>query len=400
MQQNVQIRLLGDFDILVNGIRQNNLAAKSRKGVSLMEYLILQRGRSVPVQRLIRELWSGGRYDSPESALKTMISRFRALLNSISPGLGGCIVSEQGAYRWISGTAVNVDVLDMLSLLESLHADSTREQRIDCYRKVLELYQGDLYQTGDICNGSMQVSWLHREYLRAVYTWIELLKETNDYEEIVRICRKAIQVDELDEQLHIEMIRAMIQMNYTAEAISEYKRVAAHASRPEPPAAAPKDMSADYQRMIDVGDMANQKLNMIRDELMDESTQQEGPFFCEYSAFKEFYCIQRRMMERLGTTMFLGIIMIVNPEESISSVVRESTMAGLCEIVRNNLRKGDIVSRAAPAVIAMLLPTVSYSTGSAVLERIESLFYEEYPNQSIVLSSRVTPLGGSMAEQK
>ena len=120
MQQNVQIRLLGGFDILVNGERQYNLAAKSRKGVSLMEYLILQRGRAVPVARLIRELWSGSRYDSPESALKTMISRFRALLNGISPGLGGCIVSEQGAYRWFSGPNVHVDVLEMLELLESI----------------------------------------------------------------------------------------------------------------------------------------------------------------------------------------------------------------------------------------------------------------------------------------
>ena len=42
MHQNVQIRLLGDFDILVDGVRQDNLAAKSLKGVSLMEYLILQ----------------------------------------------------------------------------------------------------------------------------------------------------------------------------------------------------------------------------------------------------------------------------------------------------------------------------------------------------------------------
>ena len=397
MQQNVQIRLLGDFDILVNGVRQNNLAAKSRKGVSLMEYLILQRGRAVPVQRLIRELWSGGRYEGPESALKTMVSRFRALLNSISPGLGGCIVSEQGAYRCISGPFVHVDVLDMLELLESVHADSTREERISCYRQVLELYQGDLYQTGDICNGAMQVNWLHREYLHAIYAWIELLKETEEYEEICRICRKAVQVDELDEQLHLEMIRAMVQMNYTSEAINEFKRVTHLTHQEQEP---PKNLGEDYQRLIDTGDMISQKLNTIRQELLDENAQQSGPFFCVYDVFKEFFSIQRRSMERLGSTMFLGVIMIGNPDDTISSVTRESAMAALCEIIRNNLRKGDIVTRAAPAVFAMLLPTVSYSTCAMVMERIESLFYEEYPNKSIILRFRVTPLGGGIAGPK
>ena len=394
MQQIVQIRLLGDFDILVNGQRQKNLAAKSRKGVSLMEYLILQRGRSVPVQRLIRELWSGNRYDSPESALKTMVSRFRALLNSIYPGLGGCIVSEQGAYRWISGASVHVDVLDMLELLESVHADSSREQRIECYRQVLELYQGDLFQTGDICNGAMQVSWLHREYLHAIYAWVELLKETEEYEEICSICRRAIQVDELDEQLHIEMIRAMMKMNNTSEAIKEYKRVPRAGSEKEPE----NDLHDDYQRLMSAGDKVSQKLDMIREELMDESTEQAGPFFCDYSVFKEFCRIQSRMMERLGSAMFLGIIMIGNDEETIGSVARESAMAAVCEIIQNNLRKGDIVTRASPSVVAMLLPTASYSSGGMIMDRIENLFYEEYPSRSIILSSRIAPLGGSITE--
>lgn len=399
MQQYVQIRLLGDFHILVNGVPQNNLAAKSRKGVSLMEYLILQRGRAVPVQRLIRELWSGSRYEGPESALKTMISRFRALLNNISPGLGACIVSEQGAYCWISKNDVHVDVLDMLALLEEVRSDSTREEKIARYRQVLELYRGDLYQTGDINNGAMQVNWLHREFLHAIYAWIELLKETEEYEEICRVCRKAIQVDELDEQLHIEMIRAMVQLNFTSEAINEYKRVARLANHEQKENTA-NDLDMDCRRMMDAGDLSSQTLNTICADLLDDSTQQNGPFFCDYSAFREFYCIERRTMERLGSAIFLGIVMIGNPEDSISAAVRESSMAALCEVIRNNLRKGDIVTRAAPAVYAMLLPTVSYSTCAIVMRRIEKLFYEEYPNKSIILSYRVTPLGGDIAEAK
>lgn len=397
MHQNVQIRLLGDFDILVDGVRQDNLAAKSLKGVSLMEYLILQRGRPVPVQRLIRELWSGNRYDRPEGALKTMVSRFRALLNGIHPRLGSCIVSEQGAYRWVSGEDINVDVLEMIERLERVQTETSREAKIACYRRVLELYQGDLFQTGDLCNGAMQASWLHREFLYAMYAWIELLKTGGDYEEICRVCREAILVDSQDEQLHIELMRAMMLMNHTSEAIGEFRFITKAAHQQDWNAA--RNLNEDYQRMMKAGEQVLQTLSNLYEELTDSSGRQAGPFFCDFDAFKEIYSIQERTVERLGSTMFLGVIMINHPDE-VSIVARESAMTAVCEILRGNLRRGDVVTRAAPTVFAMLLPTVSYSTGGMVMERIEKLFYEEFPNKSVSLSARVTPLGGRIEELK
>ena len=101
-----------------------------------------------------------------------------------------------------------------------------------------------------------------------------------------------------------------------------------------------------------------------------------------------------RNLERLGSTMFLGVIMLGEPDGSLSPVSRESGMAGLQEILRNNLRKGDIVTRFADNIYAMLLPTVNYDTGSMVIDRIQDLFYKEYPSGNIAFHARISPLGG------
>ena len=82
-----------------------------------------------------------------------------------------------------------------------------------------------------------------------------------------------------------------------------------------------------------------------------EEKEISGPYFCDYRAFKEIYNIQIRNLERLSSTMFLGVIMLV----STSTVARESGMAGLLEILRNNLRRGDIVTRFSDNIVAMLL---------------------------------------------
>ena len=112
----VIIRMMNLFTIEANGVVHEELMAKSRKGISLIQYLILERGRPVSSQRLIRELWSDRRTENPENALKTMISRMRSALNGISPELGSCIVSGQGTYRWQSIDGVRVDVLEIIEL--------------------------------------------------------------------------------------------------------------------------------------------------------------------------------------------------------------------------------------------------------------------------------------------
>ena len=110
MPRNIEIQLLGGFSITVDGTLHDNLPTKSRRGVSLLTYLILQRGKAVSVQRLSRELWGSRRSENPENALKTLISRLRTLLNGVSGGLGSAIQSEQGGYRWENLPGVRVDV--------------------------------------------------------------------------------------------------------------------------------------------------------------------------------------------------------------------------------------------------------------------------------------------------
>ena len=103
--------------------------------------------------------------------------------------------------------------------------------------------------------------------------------------------------------------------------------------------------------------------------------------------------LKMRNARLLWLLVFLSVIMVSGRDGGLSDFSRESAMAGLQEILRRNLRKGDIVTRFSPDMMAMLLPTVSYSTGGMVLERIENLFYDEYPSTKVIMHHRITTLG-------
>ena len=397
MGNTVRIQMMGNYLIYVNEERVENPVSKSRKGAALMEYLILNRGQRVPNQRLLRALWEEHRLSNPENALKTLVSRSRSMLNEMSDGLGRCIVSDRGAYHWETPDNVQVDVLELFEVLERLDRETDADGKRPLYQKILKLYQGDLFQSGVLEDEAAYAEHLHARYLKAVYEYLDVLSEAEEFNEISAVCRMALDVDGFDDRLHIELMMAMINLNRANDAMLQYKHATSMIHRylgAEPS----EEMQEFYRQMSRTRHTLKFNLDAIRNEL-HEGSSGNGAFVCEYPVFREIYNLQMRNLERLGATMFLGIIMVGDANDaSLDSIRQDNVMSGLVDICKENLRKGDIVTHFAPTIVALLLPTVNYETGHMVMERLRQLFYKRYPNSDIPFHYRLGILG-SRADQ-
>jgi len=104
-----------------------------------------------------------------------------------------------------------------------------------------------------------------------------------------------------------------------------------------------------------------------------------------------------RNLERLGSTLFLAGVMIADVNGDVmDSLKQEKVMSEVMEIMRENLRKGDTISRFSPRIIALLLPTVNYTTGNMVMERVKKIFYRKHPNSDVSFNYRVGPISSDM----
>ena len=395
----IRIQLMGGFLIYINEQIMESPAAKSRKGVALMEYLILNRGQRVPNQRLLRALWEEHRLSNPENALKTLVSRSRSMLNEMSDGLGRCIVSDRGAYHWETPDNVQVDVLELFEVLERLDRETDADGKRPLYQKILKLYQGDLFQSGVLEDEAAYAEHLHARYLKAVYEYLDVLSEAEEFNEISAVCRMALDVDGFDDRLHVELMKAMINLNRANDAMLQYKHATSMIHRylgAEPS----EEMQEFYRQMSRTRHTLKFNLDAIRNEL-HEGSSGNGAFVCEYPVFREIYNLQMRNLERLGSSMCLGIIMVGDAEDRDPDLLRQETVIrSLLDILRRHLRKGDVVTQYAPSIVAMLLPTANYKTGGAVLERIQTLFYKQYPNSDISFHYRLGMLGGNAREDQ
>lgn len=401
MSDKIQIQLMSHFVIYINEEKVDHLVEKSRKGASLMQILIMNRGESVPNLKLMGALWSEEKSSNPEQALKTLVSRMRSLLNQVYDGLGGCIVAERGAYRWQCLPGMEVDVYQIEDIFEQMKDDTLDDEaRRKLTEKLLDLFCGDLLLDSEQSDWALSMATsLHNRYLSAVYGYLDSLKQCEDYDRVICVCRKALEVDNLDDRLHMELMNALIKTERNNEAMLQYKYVT-HLYYHYLGVRPSDNMQEFYTQIVNSGKTLDLNLESIRNELR-ESNESRGAFICEYMVFKEIFNLQMRNLERLGSTMFLGVIMISSMDGSVMEPMRQDNiMQGLIKILRQNLRKGDTVSRFSPTIVALLLPMVNYHTGRMVMERIKTHFYRKYPNCSVAFNYRIGPLSSEAGEPK
>ncbi|MBQ9196980.1 MAG: winged helix-turn-helix domain-containing protein [Clostridia bacterium] len=224
MPQQISIQILGNFTITVDGQKTEALSSRSRKGVTLLIYLILRRGKCATVQQMIHDLWGASPGVRPENALKTRICRLRALLNSVAPRLGRCIFSEPGGYSYLALPGVEVDALELLDIIDLLSGDPDlpEDTYMAYYQRAMELYNGELFTTGELVGDVEQSSWLRRGFLDIAAGYARLLESRNDYAALAEVCRKALDQEPLAEVFRAALIRALLAMNRPEDARREY----------------------------------------------------------------------------------------------------------------------------------------------------------------------------------
>ena len=396
MADAIRIQMMNDFVIFVNERHAEHMVNKSRKGAALIQYLIVNGETPVSNSRLLSTFWSEERVTNPENALKTLISRVRTMLNELSPDLGSCIVADRGAYHWECHPGMEVDLYEIEHIFEELSAKPDAETCRALYKRLITLYTGDLLRNCEMNEWALaHATALHSEYIMAVLAYVDLLRSEDNDREIINVCRTALEVDNFNNRLHMELMTALIHTQRSSEAMSQYEEVMHlhyHYLNQEPS----KELQEFYGQIVASGNSVEFAMQSIRDELQATGSDREA-FVCDYNVFKEIYNIQVRNIKRLGSMIFLGIILIgqINGQP-MDNMKQGNVMRTLTNILRTNLRKGDVITQFSPTIVAVLLPMVNYKTGDTVMERVKTLFYRQFPNSSLQFDYRICPVGDDL----
>ncbi len=381
------VSLLGRFQILYQGNILSDDDIRSEKLVNLFSYIVLHRERSLSVQELTEALWKEDETDNPAGALKNLMYRLRTIFKKHF-GDADFIMTSRGAYYWNPEMEVVVDV----ELFEQNCNMGKKEQSENCrksishYEEAVELYQGDFLAKYIDNNWILPVStYYHSLFLSSAKKLAELYEEEEDYQNMERVCAKALQFDKVDEQIHCLRIGAMIHQNKQKLA-EEYYENAVKVLYEALGVRNTAGLKKVYKELLKMKkSSAAAAIEEIQQDML-EPEKPEGAYICGYAVFREAYRMEARRIHRLGIAEYVLLLtMTVNEEtvkagnEKMEKFLLNNAMDRMEEVLRDSLRIGDVASRYSDTQFVVLLPTCSQESSMMVISRILSRF-SKYPD--------------------
>jgi DNA-binding SARP family transcriptional activator len=219
VRQHLTVEVIGPFAVRRCGIVLRGIEVGSRKARMLLALLAVERGRLVPIDRVVDALWGDAPPRRPAPDTATLVSRLRATL--------GPDTVTGGSSGYCLGVQVRVDLPDADRLVESAEAEPDGDHALVSARRAL-----DLLEKGDVLADWPEAKWaeparvLHTGLMRrARHAVAEAALRLGDPRIARDAAETALFADAFDEVACRMLMRAHAAAGEPARALLAYQRL-------------------------------------------------------------------------------------------------------------------------------------------------------------------------------
>lgn len=378
----VEIRMLGDFEIRVDGQPVLTSLAQSRKATSLVQYLVLQRGERVSHATLTNALWGGERSSNPDMALRAILHRFRTMiLQEHLTVLEDCILTSRGCYQWNPDLPCEVDVFTMEDLVMQAGQEKDPDKRLALEEQVVQIYRGRLLPlSADEPWVESSAVRLHVLYRAAMIHVLEHYKKNGENEKLVDLCRRAIEKNPRAERIYLELVVALETLGRPEEARQALQQGLSVGCLHH--AAEPGRVGAMWRQARQADRNMENDMNRLMASLPPQNA--GGAMICSFETFGQIYRMQRGIQAQYHVPVFLLLVTMV-PVQAPDTAETERMMQVLQELLRSCLRSCDVAARYSDTQYAVLVCGAP-GQNAALLERIKQAFYGTPTHQRYLIN--------------
>lgn len=391
----IYVNTLGEFTIRCGDNVISDTETRSRKVWNLLAYLIYNHERSIPQQKLIDLLWGDDSSSAdPKNVLRITLHRARAVLDQLFDGAGKeLIVHKDGGYTWNSEIKSELDYEYFLRLAQAVEEDE--ERRLENMLGALKLYQGSFLprQSSEMW-AIPAATHLQTHFLNTSLKAAEMLSERGRHEEAAMICRKAAESEPYHEPLHQRLIQCLAASGDIKGATAVFEKLSKRLADDfgiQP--------SEETRNTFRTATMSPKERAMPVEEILEdlhEPESERGAMQCDYDYFKVLCFAESRAMERNHNETHVALVSIARGDSAGKKDDMDSMMDKLGTKLRQNLRRGDIISRCSATQYIIMLLNANYENSCMVCRRLIASFRQSYPASADRINFIVQPLSSGM----
>lgn len=388
----VKVRMFSSFEIEYNGKIISESDNRSSKLWLLLAYLLCNRKTQVTQKMLMEDLWNTDNAET--NVLKATLHRLRLMLSEHFGEEFGrdFIVCQKKTYSIAEEYPVVCDFEELDALWEEVKAKKGDEERLALYKKMFELYGGELLEDFSDASWLMPMSLKYRSmYLELVHNILEICERQQRYKEALEILSRAGEVMKYEESIYVPLIRILVRMGKYSDAIQVYGRLndmlsVTYGVKPSKEA---KNLYNEAMYALNTNKVTIEELPVA---VMKEE-EERGALYYDFDMFKELCRAYQRGAERSENEICLALVDITDIQDKILPK-RSLTVCvvNLKELLCGNLRAGDAVSMCTNSQFVVLLQNIIKENAEKVVERIKKQFYKQYPHTPAKLTCRVSAM--------
>lgn len=222
----VEVKLLGDFGIRVRGNELHDARMERRGAKSLLEYLLLRRGRTAKRYEIVEQIWPGDDYVGGFRKLYKATSMFRSVIKEATDGFDPFLANRTGKSIALDCKLIRCDV-DEFERCAREAVDAMDDARaLGFARRAELLYAGDLCIPATDGAGYFEARQiaLRGEFVDAMVAGADAALRLGQKHTAVRFATQAISTDDMREDAVGVMVAALSASGRKLEADQQNRR--------------------------------------------------------------------------------------------------------------------------------------------------------------------------------
>ncbi len=394
MSEILRVTMLGTLSLSMGENLIDEHKNRQRKVWLLLAYLIYSRNSRVTQDNYLSVVQGAGFSESedPMGKLKALFYRARTMLNPLYENAGHeLIVYKNSAYGWNCDIPLELDIEVFDGLCKKAKSAQSPDEKFEYLKQAFAIYKGDFLQKFSTEPWVMPITaYYHQQYLNIADFVLSYLESNQRYQEAVPMCRTALSVEPYSENLYQHLMRCLLGIGDKDGVIKVYEDMGKLLF--DTFGVMPCEESHRlYSEATKVTNDKEVPIGAVKDQLTERGGK-GGAVLCEYNYFMFLYRVKAREIVRKEENVHIALLSLNGKQDAYSKRSLNLAMENFEEILLDNLRLGDVISKCSVSQYIVMLPGADAENSGKVCKRVIKAFNKKYPHSPFAISWSVQHL--------